>query len=228
MHIRPAQIDDSADLAYIQVDSYRAAYAAFFPPSYLAHFTYQEQEQDWRDWLSDRPDDVLLVAETDAGEVVGYALGRPKVSETPPYDGELLALHVRQSHQRQGIGTQLIAATAAHLAQAGCKSLILWTIAGNRARSLYERLGGRVVLAGIPSSDRTGFAASVARHKGLSLVLSRRMKAHHLARAIAPVEAGLVPLAPIISGRFSLEDADKAFAELSRRGGLKVVVEPSA
>jgi L-iditol 2-dehydrogenase len=90
------------------------------------------------------------------------------------------------------------------------------------------RVGGRVVLAGIPPTDRTAFQASVARRKGLSLVLSRRMKAHHLGRAIGLVEAGLVPLAPIITARHRLEDGKEAFAALARRDGLKIVIEPSA
>lgn len=89
------------------------------------------------------------------------------------------------------------------------------------------RLGGRVVLAGIPPSDHTTFVASVARRKGVSLVLSRRMKAHHLARAMALVDAGLVPLGPIISNRYPLDLGSQAFEELSSRDGLKVVVEPS-
>jgi L-iditol 2-dehydrogenase len=90
------------------------------------------------------------------------------------------------------------------------------------------RLGGRVVLAGIPPTDRTTFAAGTARRKGLSLVLSRRMKAHHLTRATALVEAGLVPLEPIISARYPLADGAAAFEALTRRDGLKIVVEPSS
>ena len=89
------------------------------------------------------------------------------------------------------------------------------------------RLGGRVVLAGIPPTDRTTFTAGVARRKGISIILSRRMKAHHLARATALVGAGLVPLAPIISAQYPLDGGDRAFAGLARRDGLKVVIEPS-
>ncbi len=37
------------------------------------------------------------------------------------------------------------------------------------------RPGGRVVLAGIPGGDRTSFRASVARRKGLTIAMSRRM-----------------------------------------------------
>lgn len=43
--------------------------------------------------------------------------------------------------------------------------------------------GARVVLVGLPGDDRTTFTASVARRKGLTIKLSRRMK-HTYPRAI--------------------------------------------
>jgi L-iditol 2-dehydrogenase len=90
------------------------------------------------------------------------------------------------------------------------------------------RVGGRVVIAGIPPADATLFTASLARRKGLSLILSRRMKARHLVRAISLAEHGLVPLAQIISARYSLSDGHPAFEALLRREGLKIIVDPSA
>ena len=52
------------------------------------------------------------------------------------------------------------------------------------------RPGGRVILAGIPSDERTSFPASTARRKGLTISLVRRMK-HTYPRAIALAKAGL-------------------------------------
>ncbi len=56
------------------------------------------------------------------------------------------------------------------------------------------RPGGRVVLVGIPAGDRTAFKASVARRKGLTLLICRRMRPEHLpARDLAsPSRAGLI------------------------------------
>jgi len=86
------------------------------------------------------------------------------------------------------------------------------------------RPGARVVLAGIPAEDRISFRASPARRKGLSLVLSRRMK-HTYPRAIRLAEDGHVELRELVTGRFRLEKAGEAFASASTRDGLKVVVE---
>ena len=56
------------------------------------------------------------------------------------------------------------------------------------------RLGGRVVLVGIPSDDRLTLKHSTARRKGLTILMSRRMK-HTYPRAIRLVERGRVDLA---------------------------------
>lgn len=85
--------------------------------------------------------------------------------------------------------------------------------------------GGRVILVGIPSDDRTTFSASVARRKGLTLKLSRRMK-HSYPRAIRLVERGEVNLNALITHRFPLTAFQDAFSVALRREGIKVVVEP--
>jgi L-iditol 2-dehydrogenase len=88
------------------------------------------------------------------------------------------------------------------------------------------RPGGRVILVGIPSDDRTSFRASVARRKGLSLILCRRMRAGDLARAVELASATGIELASLISERYPLDAGVVAFESLVRRRGLKVVVEP--
>jgi ribosomal protein S18 acetylase RimI-like enzyme len=144
--IRKAEISDSPGLARVQVDSYCTAYADIFPQVYLDHFTYEEQEQDWCNLFEAGTEDELYVAVSEAGEVVGYALGRLLADTEWPYDGELVALHVRKGHQRQGIGTRLVAAMAEQLQLRECASLMLWTLEDNGpARALYERLGGKLL-----------------------------------------------------------------------------------
>jgi L-iditol 2-dehydrogenase len=87
------------------------------------------------------------------------------------------------------------------------------------------RPGGRVILAGIPSEERTSFVAATARRKGLTIALVRRMK-HTYPRAIALAAAGRVDLRSLVTHRFPLAEAAPAFELAARREGLKVVVEP--
>jgi L-iditol 2-dehydrogenase len=88
------------------------------------------------------------------------------------------------------------------------------------------RPGGRVVLAGIPSGgDRTSFRASVARRKGLTIAMSRRMNDTY-PRAIALAASGRVDLASLVTRAVPLTEVADAFAAAARREGLKVVVRP--
>jgi len=84
--------------------------------------------------------------------------------------------------------------------------------------------GGKVVLAGIPDDDRTSFSASLARRKGLTIKLVRRMK-HTYPRAIELVEKGLVDVQSIVTHRFPLEQAEEAFRVAERREGLKIIID---
>ena len=87
------------------------------------------------------------------------------------------------------------------------------------------RPGGRVVLAGIPGDDTTSFAASVARRKGLTIALVRRMNEVY-PRAISLAERGVVRLDALVTGRFGMDAAADAFGQAARRTGLKVIIEP--
>ena len=85
------------------------------------------------------------------------------------------------------------------------------------------RPGGRVVLAGIPSDDRTSFSAGLARRRGLTIAMSRRMGEVY-PRAIRLVDRGEVDVDALVTHRYPLERAAEAFATAAARTGLKVVV----
>ncbi len=84
--------------------------------------------------------------------------------------------------------------------------------------------GGKIILAGIPANDLTSFPASVARRKGLTIKMVRRMK-HTYPRAIELVSRGLVDVRSLVTHRFPLVKAAEAFAVAQRREGIKVIIE---
>lgn len=84
--------------------------------------------------------------------------------------------------------------------------------------------GGKIILVGIPDDDRTSFTASVARRKGVTIKLVRRMK-HTYPRAIDLVSKGLVDVRSLVTHRFPLEETREAFRAAERREGLKVIIE---
>ncbi len=85
------------------------------------------------------------------------------------------------------------------------------------------RPGAKVMLVGIPSDDRTLFTASIARRKGITLKLVRRMKRTY-PRAIRLVENRRVNTHSLVTHVFPFDQAARAFSLASRREGLKVVI----
>ncbi len=74
--------------------------------------------------------------------------------------------------------------------------------------------GGRVVLVGIPPDDKAGFTHSMARRKGLTIMMARRMK-HTYPRAIqlASGDHPDVSLDELISEYVALSNTGEAFAK---------------
>ena len=143
MQIRAATIEDSSGIAKVQVDGYRSAYAGIYPSEYLDAFSYEEQENDWHEWMNKYPDDVLYVAESDKGGIISYALARPGETELASYDSELIALHVRAKDQRMGIGRLMLWMAAKGLRRANCESMMLWTLEVNSSNGFYDHLGAK-------------------------------------------------------------------------------------
>ncbi len=102
---------------------------------------------------------------------------------------------------------------------AGSDDAIATAVAGIRP-------GGRVVLGGIPSDDRSAFPAAAARRKGLTFAMVRRMNDTY-PRAIE-LATSAVDLDALVTDRYPLTDAAKAFSAAGERRGLKVVVTVSA
>ena len=89
------------------------------------------------------------------------------------------------------------------------------------------RMGGRLVLVGIPGDDVLSMKHSVARRKGLTIRLSRRMK-HTYPRAIALVQQGKANLKDLVSHRFQLTETPAAFALNTgyRDSVVKIIIKP--
>ncbi len=73
------------------------------------------------------------------------------------------------------------------------------------------RYGGRLALVGIPPDDKLQLQHSVARRKGLTIIMSRRMK-HSYPRAIELATSGKVKLEELVSHRYNLKETAQAYA----------------
>jgi L-iditol 2-dehydrogenase len=98
------------------------------------------------------------------------------------------------------------------------------TDSGVRLAMAAARPGARVVLGGIPGDDWTRFPASLARRKGLTMAMVRRMNEVY-PQAIWLAASGRVELDSLVSERFPVTQTATALATAARREGLKVVIE---
>lgn len=101
-----------------------------------------------------------------------------------------------------------------------------WADQSIQQAAAMARMGGRLVLVGIPGDDKFELTHSTARRKGLTIRLSRRMK-HVYPRAIKLAKSGAVNLNCVISHRFPLEKAPEAFAmnEEYQDNVVKVIID---
>ncbi|GAA0249691.1 GNAT family N-acetyltransferase [Actinomadura nitritigenes] len=134
--IRTATEADAPAIARLHLSSYRAAYRGLLPDGFLAAYDPAEREHRWRERLRD-PSRTTFVT---TPAMVAFAETGP--SHDVPHTGELLALHVAESHWRQGIGGALHAHALNALSGLGYESAVLWVLDGNRrACAFYEAAG---------------------------------------------------------------------------------------
>jgi len=133
--------------------------------------------------------------------------------------------HRREAAERAG--ADVVVDPAADVAEAGVD--VAFEAAGNdegvALAMASVRPGGRVVLAGIPGDDAIRFGASLARRKGLTIAMVRRMNEVY-PRAISLAERKQVDLDSVVTSRSGLGEITEAFGAAARRTGLKAVIEP--
>lgn len=148
MNIRPAAVEDARALAQVHVASWHETYRGLVPDIYLDSLSVEERTERWRGRLGGADAGAFtLVAEDDAGRVVGFATGGPEREGDPVYTGELYAIYLLQTAQRTGLGRRLVQAVTERLLAMGHTSMLVWTLATNPSRGFYERLDAHYVRA---------------------------------------------------------------------------------
>jgi L-iditol 2-dehydrogenase len=99
---------------------------------------------------------------------------------------------------------------------------------GFRDAVLSARIGGRVVLVGIPDGDVYTLPAAEARRRGLKIKFSRRMGEVY-PRAIALVTTGKVDVRTMVTHEVGLEEAPEAFRRHAENapGVVKSLIYPT-
>jgi len=146
--IREAQPDDAEGMARAHVETWRATYKGIIPADFLRGLSVQTAAENWRKAFAElkSPQEAVLVAEDEAGEIAGIAMCGPLRDDDPFYQGEIYTLYVLPEHQNHGVGRRLFAACVHHLVdQLKVDTLLVWVMAENPYRKFYQALGGRLV-----------------------------------------------------------------------------------
>lgn len=143
MTIRQAFETDAAGIAQVHVDSWRTTYTGLIPEQALARRSYANRQEYW-EWAltSQQPPRTIFVAESEAGEIAGFASGGPERAWELGFEAEVYAIYLLAAYQGRGTGSRLMGAVAGYLAEYGLKSLMVWVLASNPAVQFYLRLGG--------------------------------------------------------------------------------------
>lgn len=143
--VRPARLADARALARIYIETWRSAYPGLLADKVLLDLAPARQEAVWAEVATRGGNSVLLVSETEDGEIAGFVSAGPARPRVPFYRGEVYTLYVDQDHQDRGHGRALLRAAIDALAGHGLAPAILWVLAENPARFFYERLGGSIL-----------------------------------------------------------------------------------
>ena len=145
--VRRARPADAAEIARVQVQSWREAYTDIIPQAYLDQLSVPSHERQWRRTPRQRHLGIRRRVER---KLVGFASGglsRVRRDITGEIRRPLRAARLPGPRDRP----RLFDACHYELARCGHHGLLVWVLADNRSRGFYEHLGG--LLAGSTTSS---------------------------------------------------------------------------
>ncbi|MEO6204510.1 MAG: GNAT family N-acetyltransferase [Mycobacteriales bacterium] len=140
LEVRAAVAGEGRQIEAIRIAGWRDAYVGLFDAEWLDALAVTDERVAWWDQqLSEPAAGTHVIVAKDDGTVRGFAVVRPCPDDDLPDAGYLAGLYVEPGHQRNGLGSALLAAGLALLTQSECA---LWVLEGNHpARRFYEQHG---------------------------------------------------------------------------------------
>jgi ribosomal protein S18 acetylase RimI-like enzyme len=147
--VRPAAPADAGEIARIQLDTWRIAYAGLLPEAVLEGLDVEEAALTWRETIEQGPARVFVAGE--GRYLVGFcAAGPAPQGETADAAGEpakdvrtvalVSTLLVEPRWGRRGHGGRLLAEAARAMREAGCTRGITWVAEADKATlGFFER-----------------------------------------------------------------------------------------
>jgi GNAT superfamily N-acetyltransferase len=147
--VRPAFPDDAAEIARIQVVTWRTAYRAALPPAVLDEWDADAATASWRAAIASPPTPGHgVVVALERNDVVGFAAFGPadltpgEQADPAGPTAELSTLLVEPRWGRRGHGSRLLAAVSDLVRAGGAARLQVWLLGADRVSAgFYESAG---------------------------------------------------------------------------------------
>ncbi|MED3802659.1 GNAT family N-acetyltransferase [Lysinibacillus xylanilyticus] len=144
MNIRKANSQDAQDIAKVHVDSWRTTYKGILPDDFLNNLTYEQRTELWKKNISDATN-YVLVAENEQNEIIGFATGATRKTNSVPNATDLTSIYLLEEYQGIGIGKQLLTEIFAYFKLKGYEKVFVEVLAENKTRNFYEYYGAQYV-----------------------------------------------------------------------------------
>lgn len=141
IELRKARAGDQEMLAYIQTESWKAAFADILDAEELHRCTNMEKTTAMYEKVLSNPNihmNILLV-DGEAHGITAWSRSRGDFDEE---SAELICIHSLQNRWHRGYGSLMMTQVLQEMKEAAYSEAILWVFADNaRARAFYEKHG---------------------------------------------------------------------------------------
>ncbi|UOQ46779.1 GNAT family N-acetyltransferase [Gracilibacillus caseinilyticus] len=141
--IRKARPEDAKAIAEVHVQSWKATYHELLDEQDISNTTIEHRQILWETVLKlPRKQQPVTVIEEN-GSIVGFISGGKERTDRFGYDGEIYAIYLLPTHQRKGLGKQLLTAFTEEMKELGYRSLLVWVLTKNPTHQFYLQLGAQ-------------------------------------------------------------------------------------
>ncbi len=144
MPIRQAVSGDAPGIAKVHVDSWRTTYKGIIPDRFLLNLSYEQRTELWDRNIA-AADNFVVVAENEEGEIVGFADGSKKATNSVPNSGDLTSIYMLEAYQGKGLGKKLLEPLFEHFRRQGYRKVFVEVLEANKTRYFYEYYGARLI-----------------------------------------------------------------------------------
>ncbi|WP_419393978.1 N-acetyltransferase family protein [Cytobacillus praedii] len=171
MIIREAKVEDAEGISRVHVDCWRTTYKNILPKTYLDSLSYAQRTEIWKKNITNAGNHVF-VAENSKGEIVGFADGGKRETNTLKDTGDLTSIYILEQWQGQGIGTGLIKQLFLQFKKLGYETIFVEVLEDNKSRFFYEEMGAKFYKSEKMNIGGKELNLLVYRWNGLNSILS--------------------------------------------------------